>query len=132
MEPTLVAPDSLEAAVRKNDNLIGFTGVYAGDRRFFGQGAGKLPTAQTVVSDLIDIACLPGAAQFDGTGEALRIDNSQAARQYYVRTRAQLPLSAKALQNSAYLTEPVAVSRMHETLRVLLQDDPDTFLAGVR
>lgn len=132
VEPTLVAPDSLEASVQKNDNLIGFTGLYAGDRRFFGQGAGKMPTAQTVVSDLIDISTLPKAPQFDGVGKTLKIDNSNFLRRYYVRTKARLPFQAEALENGAYITGPTAVSKMHEMLANLRKDDPETFLAGIR
>lgn len=55
--------------VSKSNPLAGITGVYngimvrsriAGDLMFYGQGAGKLPTAGAVMSDIIDIASHPG------------------------------------------------------------------------
>ena len=56
VEPKLLGADALEAAVPANFNLISFESEYAGKESFFGQGAGRYPTAYNVVQDLVDIA----------------------------------------------------------------------------
>ena len=56
VEPTLLTADALEAAVPANFNLISMEGEYIGKESFFGQGAGRYPTAYNVVQDLLDIA----------------------------------------------------------------------------
>lgn len=55
VEPTLLGSDALEAAVPANFNLISMDGDRMGVQSFFGQGAGRYPTAYNVVQDLVDI-----------------------------------------------------------------------------
>ena len=55
IEPTLVASHDLEAAVPKNFNLITYYGEKIGRHSFFGQGAGRYPTAFNAVEDCLDI-----------------------------------------------------------------------------
>lgn len=55
VEPTLLGRDALEAAVPANFNLISMDGDRMGVQSFFGQGAGRYPTAYNVVQDLVDI-----------------------------------------------------------------------------
>ena len=63
----LLSKGAIEAAVCKNDNIASFEGEYVGVQHFFGQGAGKFPTAYAVVEDLRDLlrtrasrTCAPG------------------------------------------------------------------------
>lgn len=52
--PRLVAGSNLLASVDDVYNAISVTGDGVGDVLFYGQGAGKLPTASAVVGDIID------------------------------------------------------------------------------
>lgn len=52
--PRLVPKSNLLASVDENYNAISVTGDGVGDVLFYGQGAGKLPTASAVVGDIID------------------------------------------------------------------------------
>ena len=52
--PRLVPKSNLLASVDDNYNAISVTGDGVGDVFFYGQGAGKLPTASAVVGDIID------------------------------------------------------------------------------
>lgn len=56
VHPTLVPGDHLLAAVNHELNAIFVTGNLVGDTMFYGPGAGQLPTASAVVSDLVDLA----------------------------------------------------------------------------
>ncbi|MFR4219502.1 MAG: hypothetical protein ACLT16_17980 [[Clostridium] innocuum] len=55
VEPVLFEAGSLESNTQDNYNLITLHGKTIGDLKFFGQGAGKLPTANAIVRDLIDL-----------------------------------------------------------------------------
>ncbi|MBQ0065259.1 MAG: homoserine dehydrogenase [Firmicutes bacterium] len=53
--PNVVSATSLEANVPSNFNLISLYGETIGELKFYGQGAGKLPTANAIVEDVLDI-----------------------------------------------------------------------------
>ena len=55
VHPTLVKEGELEAAVPMNYNLITFVGETSDRMSFYGQGAGRYPTAYNVVQDLVDV-----------------------------------------------------------------------------
>ena len=136
IEPTLLGPGEQEAAVRRNDNLISLVGHRVGLQSFFGQGAGKDPTAFSVVMGLLDI--LRGVDPMEGClpeGRAV-VDNSLLAHRYYVRTTSRLGIAAEKLRGGGdaniYLTSPMPVDRMHALAATLRLRDPNLFFAGVR
>ncbi|MDO4466691.1 MAG: homoserine dehydrogenase [Bacillota bacterium] len=53
--PNVLSASSLEANVPSNFNLISLYGETIGELKFYGQGAGKLPTANAIVEDVLDI-----------------------------------------------------------------------------
>lgn len=133
VEPTLLTADALEAAVPANFNLISMEGEFMGKESFFGQGAGRYPTAYNVVQDLIDIA--QGVDHFytDSFADA-STNNAGALHRYYVRTAAKSPaLEAVAQENwdGAVVTLPVSVAHMHEMMKALLAEDPSSFFAAI-
>lgn len=68
VEPALVAEGEPEAAVPGNYNLISCTGELLGRQSYFGQGAGRYPTAANVVQDCLDL--LAGEDGLHGDGPA--------------------------------------------------------------
>ncbi len=136
VEPTLVRPHVPEAAVSGNDNMIAFEGAYAGIQRFFGQGAGKFPTAYAVVEDLIDILRTRAQSPFTTNGAAIDIDNARVKHRYYLRTTAALPIAAEPIGEvgaaRAYATGPICVRQMHALAQDLRKTDPEMFFAGLR
>jgi homoserine dehydrogenase len=56
VHPALVSSDHLLASVNDVFNAVMVRGDLVGDTLFYGRGAGKLPTASTVIGDLVDIA----------------------------------------------------------------------------
>ena len=55
--PRLVRQGTPLADVKEAYNAIRMVGDYVGDTLFYGRGAGAMPTASAVVSDLIDVVC---------------------------------------------------------------------------
>lgn len=105
-----------------------------GRQSFYGQGAGRYPTAYNVVQDLMDIA--GGKAGFYTDSFApCETNNAGALHRYYVRTTAACPeLDAAAQEDwdGAVVTLPVSVAHMHALLPRLLEADPESFIAAVQ
>ena len=55
LEPAMMPQGMHEAAVPENFNLISITGMHIGKQSFYGQGAGRFPTAYNVMQDCLDI-----------------------------------------------------------------------------
>ena len=53
--PMVFASNSLEANIPSNFNIVTLNGNTIGELKFYGQGAGKLPTANAIVEDILDI-----------------------------------------------------------------------------
>jgi homoserine dehydrogenase len=56
VHPTMISADSPLAAVSGVFNAVFITGHAVGDLMFYGRGAGQLPTASAVWSDIVEIA----------------------------------------------------------------------------
>ena len=126
VQPTLFSHDELEAAVPANFNLITLDGEYSGRQSFYGQGAGRYPTAYNVVQDLADL--LEGWGYYGTYGKRLAAVNDEKLR-YYVRGDADAWLLDRKAENwgSAVITEPVSVAEMH----MWLADHTGTFIAAL-
>ena len=134
VEPTLLGQDALEAAVPANFNLISMDGDRMGVQSFFGQGAGRYPTAYNVVQDLVDITRGVHAFYTDSFAPAVP-DNAGVQHRYYVRTRAALPELAALSESDwdgAAITQPVPVSRLHALMAQALAQDSESFFAALQ
>jgi homoserine dehydrogenase len=99
VHPTLVHADDQLAQVSGSFNAVSFFGHALGHALFYGRGAGRMPTASAVVSDIIGIAL--------GT----------------------TPLSFKQLRIFPDATPPARVLPFHELqtryyLRIMVKDEP--------
>jgi len=127
VQPTLFADGEPEAAVPANYNLITLIGNYSGRMSFYGQGAGRYPTAYNVVQDCADV--LAGKGFYSPYGGKVSADNS-LTRRFYVRGDKDAWLnenSAETWNDDAVITRPVAVAEMHAWLKA----HPGTFLAAL-
>lgn len=85
VEPCLYPASSLEANVPENFNLASIHGTTIGDLKFYGQGAGKLPTANAVIQDILDIS--EQKANTISLNYSLSYTPSLEKKQYYVRCK---------------------------------------------
>ena len=125
VQPTLVTPGQPEAAVPSNYNLITLDGKYSGRMSFFGQGAGRYPTAYNVVQDCADL--LAGKGFYCNYGPKVAAVNDELLT-YYVRGNSDEWLESNAGQRwgNAVITKPVSVSAMHNWLK----EHPEAFIAA--
>ena len=124
VQPTLYLNGQPEAAVPMNYNLISLWGEFSGRMSFYGQGAGRYPTAYNVVQDCVDLT--KGHGFYSPYGEKVSVCN-QGKMQYYVRGGKNLPAAVAEDWNGAVVTEPVTVSAMHTWLK----ENPDAFIAAM-
>lgn len=122
VQPTLYAKNALEAIVPTNYNLITLVGSTSGRQSFYGQGAGRYPTAYNVVQDCVDL--LKGTGFYCPYGQKVQVCNEEKLR-YYVRG-GKFPAPAEHW-GEAIITQPVAVSEMHRWLR----ENPGAFIAAL-
>lgn len=134
IEPTLVDSHDLEAAVPKNFNLITYCGEKVGRHSFFGQGAGRYPTAFNAVEDCLDIvAGKPGF--YTQAMKPAPVLCGGEAHPYYVRTACpdEFLQSVTVEQwGDGVVTACVSVEEMLHWGRAQLAKDPGCFLAGIR
>jgi homoserine dehydrogenase len=123
VQPTLVPVGQPESAVPMNYNLITLVGKFSGRMSFFGQGAGRYPTAYNVVQDCADL--LAGKGFYSVYGPKISAKNQKKLR-YYVRGGLWQG-GVTETWGSGIVTEPVSVDAMHAWRK----DYPDAFIAAI-
>ena len=123
VHPTLVKEGEPEAAVPLNYNLITFLGQTSERMSFYGQGAGRYPTAYNVVQDLVDV--LAGRGFYAPYGSRVTADNSEKLTWY---VRGGWAGDVEEVWDGAVVTKPVSVADMHAWLK----ENPDAFIAEIR
>ncbi len=125
VQPTLVKQGEPESAVPANFNLITLVGSASGRMSFYGQGAGRYPTAYNVVQDCADV--LVGKGFYSPCGGTVKAENTDTLR-YYVRGGSDSWLQENTAENwgDAVITKPVSVESMHDWLK----NQSDAFIAA--
>ena len=134
VEPTLVEQRDLEAGVHSNYNLLSFVSRQAGKQSFYGQGAGRYPSAYNVVQDLIDTAA-QGAGGFSGPAESAPGGNRSFVRRYYLRTVLSEPWLWERTEErweSGIITCRLSAPELHAWAAQARQKDPELFFAALR
>lgn len=85
VQPTIVAEDDYFAFVDSAFNSISFNGNNIGPLKFFGYGAGKLPTGDAVCRDIIDILLNHPTVEQDIDFKEYKNLNSMSKSNYYLR-----------------------------------------------
>lgn len=133
VEPCFVPVGELEAAVSTNRNVISFVTELTGKESFYGQGAGRYPTAYNAVADCADI--ISGVKEFyTSLVRDVPVDNNAASHRYYVRFSGSDEFLASVESEKCgegIITMPVPVAKMHEWAAKAKEADPGVFIAGL-
>ena len=129
VEPVAVAADSLEASVPGNFNLLTLDASTVGELKFYGQGAGSLPTGNAIVQDVLD--CASGARRpvYDFS-RPLVYDPTLLRANYVLRTTAELG-DAEEFGPGALLVLDLTAEAARALLDEALAADPTTFMAAL-
>ena len=134
VEPTLLKAETLEAAVPANYNLITAVSEYAGRQSFFGEGAGRLPTAAAVVQDLLDL-CEKKQGFYTQIAQPMPSNNMCEERRYYVRYIVDTWFMDGCVEKrwgNGVLTRPVSPAQMHSWYVEARRNDPGIFFAALQ
>ena len=133
VEPSFVPKGELEAAVSTNRNVISFETEYTGKESFYGQGAGRYPTAYNAVADCLDI--LNGVKSFYTDAMEDKVpDNSAEQHSYYIRFAGKdswLDSVKESELGDGIITKCISVKEAHDWARAALASDPKLFMAGI-
>jgi homoserine dehydrogenase len=125
VQPTLVPVGEPESAVPANYNLITLHGSASGRMSFYGQGAGRYPTAYNVVQDCADV--LAGKGFYAPYGGKVSAVNDEKLIYYVSGAQdAWLEQNTQEKWDDAVITKPVSVADMH----AWLQKNPQAFIAA--
>ena len=142
VEPTLYHETNLMANVESNFNIACLIGDYIGELKFYGQGAGKLPTADAIIQDCFDLES--GEANlykviFD---QHLAVNNELELHHYYLRIKEDIAeesylkdisISNETMnENNVYYTKRISVKEMHELAKRLVASDDKLFFAALQ
>ena len=116
VQPTLFTAEEPESVVPTNYNLITLVGNTSGRQSFFGQGAGRYPTAYNVVQDLVDLT--RGTGFYCPYGKQVAVENNEKLS-YYIRGGDQTCFAGRIAETwgNAIVTMPVSVTEVHSWLK---------------
>ena len=126
VQPTLFPAAAIEATIPTNFNLITLIGKACGRMSFYGQGAGRYPTAYNVVQDLCDF--LQGNGYYSVCKGSAGVSNEETL-QFYVRGASDAWLESHTAERwgEAVITTPVSVAQIHDWCK----NYPNVFMAAM-
>ena len=127
VEPVALPMRSLEANVPSNFNLVTLEGATVGELKFYGQGAGSLPTGNAMVQDLLDLR--DGRRPAYDFSRQLDYDPSLLASDYVLRTSAAAPAGAIPFARGAWVMRNRTAAEARSILDEALADDPTSLIA---
>lgn len=127
VEPVALPMRSLEANVPSNFNLVTLEGATVGELKFYGQGAGSLPTGNAMVQDLLDLR--DGRRPAYDFSRQLDYDPSLLAGDYVLRTSAAAPAGAIPFARGAWVMRNRTATEARSILDEALVDDPTSLIA---
>ena len=138
VEPVAFPETSLEANVKTNNNLITLSAVNVGTLSFYGQGAGMMPTGQSVIQDVIDIKDGIGMGIPASGAADIKVDSEAEVHRYYIRhdhmcEHIEPVIDSYEERDGSYycISKPVSVAWMHETGRRRREQGKEIFFAAL-
>ncbi|WP_371025414.1 homoserine dehydrogenase (plasmid) [Paraclostridium ghonii] len=133
--PNIFDSTTQEANVPTNFNLITLHGETIGDLKFFGQGAGKLPTANAIIQDILDIKsqCIECDAKVD---KGMPYCDTLFANRFMIRSKYLIKSEniekIDEYKGNYYLyTSALKTKEFMELMETVLEKDKNAFVAKV-
>lgn len=134
VEPSFISRNHPLAWVSGSFNALSVYGNAVGHTLYYGRGAGAMPTASAVVSDLLSIGTGAYPLQFarlgnwlDRTAPARLIPEAEIVRKYYLRFQVQDKPGILAKMTAILGNLDISVASIHqpETEETRTEDTPD-------
>lgn len=142
VQPTIIKKDSYFANVNMAFNSISFVGNNVGELKFYGSGAGKFPTANAVLSDVLDIVKSSYRKGSPLGKRKLKNINEKIKEKYYLRISSEDKEKLAALRkiadkvlsttdNIAIITKEVYIQDVLDLMKSLEIDDDKYFIGRI-
>lgn len=128
VEPVAVPIESLEANVPSNFNLISLDATTVGPLKFYGQGAGMLPTGNAMVQDVLDFAAGRRPRYDFSRGLAWRPE--LLTSDYVFRTRTELD-GAEPFGEGMVVVRGLSAVKAREVFEYATSVDATSFMAAL-
>lgn len=128
VEPVAIPQASLEAAVPSNFNLVSLEGFTVGPLKFYGQGAGSLPTGNAIVQDVLDVCA--GRRQRYDFSRGLVYDPTLLTSDYLVRSKSA-PAGSEGWAPGVWLLRHRTAVQARKAFEQVLYADPTAFMAAL-
>ncbi len=128
VEPVAIPLMSLEAAVPSNFNLVSLKGGTIGPLKFYGQGAGSLPTGNAIVQDVLDVA--RGRRQRYDFSRGLAYESTLMRCDYVYRSTVN-PAHGDAWAPGAWRVRNLTAEGARRLLEEIWQQDETAFMAAL-
>lgn len=140
VQPMIIKNDSYFASVNGAFNSVAFKGNNVGELKFYGSGAGKLPTANAILSDVID-TIMDSHRENSLGDDVLSNENHMIQGQYYIRISPVAgegvpnilsEISEEILAQGEYIsikTKATGLYKIYDVLRELGLSKDEYFLA---
>ncbi len=129
VEPVALPSASLEAHVPANFNLVTLEGATIGPLKFYGQGAGSLPTGNAMVQDVLDYR--DGRRPVYDFAHGLTYDPALLSGSYVLRTTMPAPEGASSFAPGAWLVDSITAADARALFEEALAQDPSSFMAAL-
>ena len=128
VEPVALPVASLEAHVPSNFNLVTLDGQTVGELKFYGQGAGSLPTGNAIVQDILD--CAAGRRPVYDFSRGLEYAPELLRGDYVLRSSEQ-PAGSEPFAPGAWLLRDITAVDARAALGAAIESDPSSFMAAL-
>ena len=118
VSPALVKNDSPLATVNDVFNAVLIKAETTGEVLFYGKGAGKMPTASSVIADIIEAEKTDGNIKsvfWEDGAQSAAAEKDSVSERYFIRTDCDvsaLLLKAEKVSDLAYITNPLNESEI--------------------
>ena len=128
VEPVAIPVASMEAAVPSNFNLVSLEGFTVGPLKFYGQGAGSLPTGNAIVQDVIDGSL--GRVQRYDFSRGLKYDPALLRGNYVFRSKV-VSVSDEAWAPGVWFVRNLTPPEARALLEQIWKEDASAFMAAL-
>ena len=128
VEPIALKSSTLEAQVPMNFNLITLVGDTVGELKFYGQGAGMMPTGNAIVQDILD--CAAGERRTYSFSKGHEYEPALLVSDYVLRTSAT-PMWGDAFGENMWLLHSRTAVEARALYDNALEKDPAAFIVAL-
>lgn len=114
IEPVIVKKNHILAAVQNENNIVSVNAAFNDNLKFYGKGAGRYPTANAIVNDLIAITEGRKNYTFDNQKQ-IEVCELNKLHQYYLRLNEQIDSELILESDSEFvITKPISRKQLKD------------------